>query len=243
MDMSTIHYIGHGRLESSPENFSILHVISHELSHVQEFKNEAFRSGKDVAEIRVKIDMEMKENGKLIAVSGETEAVFGESGSDIWENSLYKPYEKQKPGFANKSKMEENSENDQENTDQNFLDSNNPWLSQKQSPEDMQRISRKEYLEVRIKQLETEIQSLREKSESAQDWNPLVQVLDPRSKELEREKRKAEEELRLLQREEETRKNFQFLASVQKEMRNNSLYLGILDKPTPSDRENLDIRV
>ena len=69
----TIYYIGHGQLESSAANNSILHVISHELEHVAEFKNEAVREGSEIKEIDVSIQYEIR-NGKLVAVSGETSA-------------------------------------------------------------------------------------------------------------------------------------------------------------------------
>lgn len=70
-----VHYIGHGQLESSPENFSALHVISHELGHVSEFKSEARRLGMDIADVNVHIHYELR-NGKLVAVGGETEATY-----------------------------------------------------------------------------------------------------------------------------------------------------------------------
>ncbi|MCE9499673.1 MAG: hypothetical protein K8R21_04115 [Leptospira sp.] len=66
-----LNYIGHGQLESSPASTSVMHVISHELGHVAEFKAEAIRDNADIRSLDVKIDYEFR-NGKLVAVSGET---------------------------------------------------------------------------------------------------------------------------------------------------------------------------
>ncbi|AOP32518.1 hypothetical protein A0128_00665 [Leptospira tipperaryensis] len=70
----SLHYIGHGQLESSPASTSVLHVISHELGHVAEFRSEAMRDRADIRSLNMKIHYEFR-NGKLVAVSGETEAV------------------------------------------------------------------------------------------------------------------------------------------------------------------------
>ncbi|MBM9579075.1 hypothetical protein JWG45_18160 [Leptospira sp. 201903070] len=70
----SLHYIGHGQLESAPASTSILHVISHELGHVAEFRSEAMRDRADIRSLNMKIHYEFR-NGKLVAVSGETEAV------------------------------------------------------------------------------------------------------------------------------------------------------------------------
>lgn len=69
-----VNYAGHGQLESAPESLSALHVISHELGHAAEFKNEAFREGRDVQSVQVKINYELRD-GRMVAVSGETHAV------------------------------------------------------------------------------------------------------------------------------------------------------------------------
>lgn len=66
-----LHYIGHGQLESSPASTSVLHVISHELDHVAEFKSEAAKTNSDINSLDVKINYEFR-NGKMVAVSGET---------------------------------------------------------------------------------------------------------------------------------------------------------------------------
>lgn len=70
----SLHYIGHGQLESSPASTSVLHVISHELGHVAEFRSEAMRDRAEIRSLNMKIHYEFR-NGKLVAVSGETEAV------------------------------------------------------------------------------------------------------------------------------------------------------------------------
>ncbi|XDD50362.1 hypothetical protein AB3N59_00630 [Leptospira sp. WS92.C1] len=70
----SLHYIGHGQLESSPASTSILHVISHELGHVAEFRSEAARDRAEIRSLDMKIHYEFR-NGKLVAVSGETQAV------------------------------------------------------------------------------------------------------------------------------------------------------------------------
>lgn len=70
---SSVQYIGHGQLESSPQSMSVLHVISHELGHVAEFRNEAIRDKAELRSLEVSIHYEMRD-GKLVAVAGETRA-------------------------------------------------------------------------------------------------------------------------------------------------------------------------
>ncbi|EQA46061.1 hypothetical protein LEP1GSC050_3448 [Leptospira broomii serovar Hurstbridge str. 5399] len=69
----SVKYIGHGQLESAPQASSILHVISHELGHVAEFRNEAIRDSAEIRSLDVSIEYEMRD-GKLVAVAGETRA-------------------------------------------------------------------------------------------------------------------------------------------------------------------------
>ena len=57
----TIYYVGHGQLEKASSNTSIMHVISHELDHVAEFKSQAIR---DRAEIR-SLDMKLTMNTEM----------------------------------------------------------------------------------------------------------------------------------------------------------------------------------
>ncbi|AKP24602.1 conserved hypothetical protein [Leptospira interrogans serovar Manilae] len=70
----SLYYIGHGQLESAPASTSVLHVISHELGHVAEFKSEALRDRAEIRSLNMKIHYEFR-NGKLVAVAGETEVV------------------------------------------------------------------------------------------------------------------------------------------------------------------------
>lgn len=70
---TSVKYIGHGQLESAPQASSILHVISHELGHVAEFRNEAIRDRAEIRSLDVSIEYEMRD-GKLVAVAGETRA-------------------------------------------------------------------------------------------------------------------------------------------------------------------------
>jgi ABC-type phosphate transport system auxiliary subunit len=202
--MSSIHYIGHGRLESSPENFSILHVVAHELSHVQEFKNEAFRENADIAEIRVKIDYEMRPNGKMVAVSGETTAITQKKNESDSNNSLFEPYTKEKKNSdssINESKEEKSDEN----------------KASQEKMKELNLISRKDKLEAKLAKVESELNNLDEK---------FLENLDMKKQELSREKRKVEEELRLLKMEEETKKNFEFLSEAQKEKVKNAFAIG-----------------
>ena len=69
-----IQYIGHGRVESSPSSTSIMHVISHELDHVAEFKSQAIRDKAEIRSLDMKIDYEYRK-GKLVAVGGETSVI------------------------------------------------------------------------------------------------------------------------------------------------------------------------
>ncbi|EMS86563.1 hypothetical protein [Leptospira noguchii] len=70
----SLYYIGHGQLESAPASTSVLHVISHELGHVAEFKSEAIRDRAEIRSLNMKIHYEFR-NGKLVAVAGETEVI------------------------------------------------------------------------------------------------------------------------------------------------------------------------
>lgn len=67
----TVYYVGHGKLEKSPASTSVMHVISHELDHVAEYKSKAVRDHLDIRSLDMKIDYELR-NGKLVAVGGET---------------------------------------------------------------------------------------------------------------------------------------------------------------------------
>ncbi|WCL49023.1 hypothetical protein [Leptospira sp. GIMC2001] len=245
--MSSIGYIGHGKLESAPENFSILHVVSHELGHVQEFKNQAFRDNSDITEIRVKIDMEMKENGKLVAVSGETSATTRSKPEKSNSDSLFEPYKNQKPNI---NKAEKKEESDLSEKTKNESDS-------KKDIKEWNLISRRDSLESRLKQLDTEIISLEAESlpkfsnnsnyamnlsnsvndsyrssgstesQSSKESNGDVQVSSHRKENLIRERRRLEEEVRLLKMEEDTKKNFQLLIQSQRDNIESAFRIGV----------------
>ncbi|MCB1159753.1 MAG: hypothetical protein H7A25_00195 [Leptospiraceae bacterium] len=68
---STLYYFGHGKLESSPSTSSILHVLSHELDHVAEYRAKAARENAVIHSLDIKVDYEIRD-GMLVAVSGET---------------------------------------------------------------------------------------------------------------------------------------------------------------------------
>lgn len=95
---SDIVYKGHGKIESAPESSSILHVISHELDHVAEFKSEAVRDELEIRNLGMEIHFEFR-NGRLVAVGGKTTMLTAsqpkneEIGAqlDLFPNSLYFP--------------------------------------------------------------------------------------------------------------------------------------------------------
>jgi len=68
---SEILYKGHGKIESASESSSILHVISHELEHVAEFKAQANKDEVQIRSIEMQIHFEFRD-GRLVAVGGET---------------------------------------------------------------------------------------------------------------------------------------------------------------------------
>ncbi|RHX82258.1 hypothetical protein [Leptospira yasudae] len=89
----SLHYIGHGQLESSPASTSVLHVISHELGHVAEFRSEAMRDRAEIRSLDMKIHYEFR-NGKLVAVSGETQAVTAKKSEETpRKNEMFQPLE------------------------------------------------------------------------------------------------------------------------------------------------------
>jgi hypothetical protein len=208
--MSSIAYIGHGQLESSPENFSILHVVSHELSHVQEFKNEAFRQGEDIAEIRVKINMEMRGNGKLVAVSGETSATT-KKRVEKDNDSLFEPY-----------KRPENYNKTLDASKDNSIDENSKAMDSKKNIQELNIVSRRDSLESKISELELEIQS----QENSSNLREVDSNTNPKKQELLREKNRIQEEIRILKMQEDSKKNFQMLSQAYKNMIDDAFNLG-----------------
>ena len=217
--MSSIGYIGHGQLESSPENFSILHVVSHELGHVQEFKNAAFRENADIAEIRVKINMEMRENGQLVAVSGETSATTKKRSEKDENDSLFKPYTN--PDRFRQSKANDFHESNALSDSQEIEKTKN--MDSKKNIQELNLLSRKESLQSKLSQIENEIQNheLSPDQESAS-----YPTSNPRTEELVREKRKVEEEIRILKMQEDTKRNFQFLNQAQRDIMEYAFKIG-----------------
>ena len=96
---SEIVYKGHGKIESASEGSSILHVISHELDHVAEFKAQAHRDEVEIRNIDMEIHFEFR-NGRLVAVGGNTKMTsvhkspqMEEVGAqlNLFPNSLFIP--------------------------------------------------------------------------------------------------------------------------------------------------------
>lgn len=219
--MSSVHYIGHGRLESAPENFSILHVISHELGHVNEFKKEAIRENADIAEIRVKIDYEMLENGKLVAVSGETSAVTRKRPEEEGLSSLHEPYTKQGKNSPQSTEGNDVSIFPEEEEEENSVTGKEETPDSKKKADEWNRLAKKESLETRLEELNNRLNLSKDHETPG---------INPEETELERERRKIEEEIRLLEMEEDTKKNFQLLAKAQRDLRENAFQISTQSK-------------
>jgi hypothetical protein len=86
MNEDTIFYRGHGRLESSPASNSVLHVISHELDHVAEFKSQAIQDKVEIRSIDMNIHYEIRD-GKLVAVGGDTKMITAKKLEEIKTSS------------------------------------------------------------------------------------------------------------------------------------------------------------
>lgn len=158
----SLHYIGHGQLESSPASTSVLHVISHELGHVAEFRSEAMRDRADIRSLNMKIHYEFR-NGKLVAVSGETEAVTVKKSEE--KSNPEKLSETQSPKekeAAEKEKKDETSKSELEDKEKQILSE--------------------------IRRVESELKAF----ESEKDSEPENRIRSPRKAELEERKRKLE---------------------------------------------------
>ncbi|RHX87655.1 hypothetical protein [Leptospira stimsonii] len=117
----SLHYIGHGQLESSPASTSVLHVISHELGHVAEFRSEAMRDRADIRSLNMKIHYEFR-NGKLVAVSGETEAVtVKKSENKSAQEKLAETETSQEKEKVEKDKKAETSKSELEDKEKQIL--------------------------------------------------------------------------------------------------------------------------
>lgn len=87
-----LYYAGHGKLESSFSFNSIAHVMSHELGHVNELRNEAFILDGNLKYLNIDIDYAFQD-GKVVAVSGKTTGIIESSKNpdkepvDTWQKS------------------------------------------------------------------------------------------------------------------------------------------------------------
>ncbi|ALO24520.1 MULTISPECIES: hypothetical protein [Leptospira] len=111
----SLHYVGHGQLESAPASTSVLHVISHELGHVAEFRSEAMRDRAEIRSLNMKIHYEFR-NGKLVAVAGETEAVTAQKSEETtrknetsWDESSKKENvpKKEEKSYTSSNRLED----------------------------------------------------------------------------------------------------------------------------------------
>nr|WP_244241342.1 hypothetical protein [Leptospira perdikensis] len=196
-----VNYVGHGKLESSPESLSALHVISHELGHAAEFKNEAFREGRDVQSVQVKINYELRD-GRMVAVSGETHAVTRPK-SNSEEDPFFSPYSDGKSikDLFQLKEEEDKKPNSKEKT--------------KLNPKEIMQKSHEKDLESKIKELETRLESEKTKKSSSDVHSA------ERLKEIESEKKRLEEEVRLIRVKEQLKETFALLTDFRKMMTSN----------------------
>ncbi|TGN19426.1 hypothetical protein [Leptospira idonii] len=204
-----VSFVGHGRLESSTENLSALHVIAHELGHVQEFKNQAFQEGSEVRSVQVKINYEMRD-GRMVAVSGETSATTQKRPESISKTDpSLEPYSDGKSfkDLFSVSKEEE----DKKAKDKDRM---NPVQAVERE--------KKEELESKIKDLEIRLESEKQKGKSSVGSDKTKSFEeDDKAKEIASEKRRLEEEVRLLKMKENLRETFDMLSDIRKLMVSN----------------------
>ncbi|BDA80066.1 hypothetical protein LPTSP3_g29960 [Leptospira kobayashii] len=201
-----VSYVGHGQLESAPETFSALHVISHELGHAQEFRNQAFRDGAEVRSLDVKINYELRD-GRMVAVSGETSAITQKRKESSSGDPSLQPYSDGKSFqdiFSAKSKEED---------EKKAKDKDNELVKRAEH-------DKKEVLETRIKELEVRLDS-EKKKEISQNKGDLPGEQDVKSREIAQEKRRLEEEVRFLKMKEEIKETFSMLTDIRKMMVSN----------------------
>ncbi|GBF50219.1 hypothetical protein LPTSP4_17430 [Leptospira ryugenii] len=202
----SVSYIGHGRRESAPETMSPLHVISHELGHVQEFKQEALRSGSEIRDIHVKINYEFRD-GRMVAVSGETSAITQKRETEERRDPKLEPYS---DGKSLKDRFEQSLEESKKKDKKDSVSSaeKNDQL-------------KKEELETKIKDLEQKLGS--QKSKETSSFNNSIDPTSKseREKEMESEKRRLEEEVRILKMKEALKESFDMLTDIRKLMVSN----------------------
>lgn len=211
-----VNYAGHGQLESAPESLSALHVISHELGHAAEFKNEAFREGRDVQSVQVKINYELRD-GRMVAVSGETHAVTRPKAKSE-EDPALTPYSdgKSLKDLFQLKEDEDKKPNSKEKT--------------KLNPKELMQKSHEKELESKIKELETRLESEKTKKSSSDVHSA------ERLKEIESEKKRLEEEVRLIRVKEQLKETFALLTDFRKMMTSN--LFGMMNIQTESNSGN-----
>ncbi len=198
-----VSYVGHGRLESSPETLSPLHVIAHEMGHVQEFRGEAYRSGSEVRNIDVKINYELRD-GRMVAVSGETSAITSKRPERKSADASLEPYSDGKSFkdlYAN-SLEEEKKENQEP----------------KANPLKISEREKKEELETKIKELSVKLESEKTKI-TAQGKDPKEETQkNERTHEIAKEKQRLEEQVRILKMKEALKESFDLLTDIRSKM-------------------------
>ncbi|MBM9499310.1 hypothetical protein JWG44_03485 [Leptospira sp. 201903071] len=186
----SLHYIGHGQLESSPASTSILHVISHELGHVAEFRSEAMRDRADIRSMNMKIHYEFR-NGKLVAVSGETEAVtVKKSEEKPNRDELVESHTPKEKETVEKEKKAETSKADLEDKEKQILSEIRKveselktFDSEKDSEEDKGiRSTRKVELEERKRKLEMSLNQEKLKSILEETLDTFSELMDKQTR-------------------------------------------------------------
>ncbi|TGK85721.1 hypothetical protein EHQ23_13905 [Leptospira bourretii] len=210
-----VNYVGHGQLESAPESLSALHVISHELGHAAEFKNQAFREGREVQSVQVKINYELRD-GRMVAVSGETHAVT-RPHSQPEEDPALVPYSDGK-SIKDLFQLKEDDDKKSKSAEKS-----------KSDPKEIMRKSHEKDLESKIKELETRLET--EKTKKSSDVHS-----EERLKEIESEKKRLEEEIRLIRVKEQLKETFALLTDFRKMMTSN--LFGMMNLQTESNVGN-----
>jgi|JI10StandDraft_1071094.scaffolds.fasta_scaffold234670_3 hypothetical protein len=201
-----VSYVGHGRLESSPETLSPLHVIEHEMGHVQEFRGAAARSNSEVRDIRVKINYELRD-GRMVAVSGETSATTQKRPESKSKDLNLEPYSDGK-SFKD---LYLNSQND-EKKDEKEMKINPAKISEHEIKED---------LESKIKELSVKLESEKSKvTAEGKDPKDTTNKND-RTFEISREKQRLEEQVRILKMKEALKDSFDILTDIRSKMLSN----------------------
>jgi hypothetical protein len=203
-----VSYVGHGRLESSPETLSPLHVIAHEMGHVQEFRGEAIREGSEVRDIHVKINYEIRD-GRMVAVSGETSATTQKRIETKPKDPSLEPYSDGK-SFKDlyTNSLEEDKKEGRESKVNSFK------ISERE---------KKEELETKIKELAVKLESEKTR-ETAEGNDPKALTnKNDRAREITQEKQRLEEEVRILKMKEALKESFDMLTDIRTMMISNVL--------------------